>query len=135
MKFLDQNGVLTLWNKIKSNFFPSTGGTITKMILDSGSTISVSILPTSGGTLIGTDPSFRIEEKLTSSAGTHTGGCEMNFPLGAPRLRVYGDAKDVSIGESQITIDDGNDSVTLSCAQDRPNEYAKPIQDLESILV
>ena len=135
MKFLDQNGVLTLWNKIKNNFFPSTGGTITKMISDSGSTISVSILPTSGMSLITGQPSFRIEETISSSAGTQTGGCEMTFPLSMPSLRVYVGEEFANILPDQIIIDNGNDTVALTPTRTHLYEYAKPIQDLESILV
>ena len=135
MKFLDQNGVLTLWNKIKSNFFPSTGGTITKMFNNSGDTISVSILPTSGMSLITGQPSFRIEETISSSAGTQTGGCDMMFPLSIPCLRTYVGEQHVSITPKAIQIYNGNDSVLLTCERNDPNEYAKPIQDLESILV
>ena len=135
MKFLDQNGVLTLWNKIKNNFFPSTGGTITKMVTDSGRTVSVSILPTSGMSLILGEPSFRIEETATSSAGTQTDGCEMTFPLGIPQLRVYYGREDVTIMPQEIQITSGNNYVVLSCSHSSDNEYAKPIQDLESILV
>ena len=135
MKFLDQNGVLTLWNKIKSNFFPSTGGTITKMILNSGHTVSVSILPTSGGTLIGGKPSFRIEQTIPSSAGTVTCGCDMTFLLGTPMLKVYDSSKSVSITPDQIQMVNGDDYMLLTHDHDGSNEYAKPIQDLESILV
>ena len=130
MKFLDQNGVLTLWNKIKSNFFPSTGGTITKMINDSGDTVSVSILPTSGATLTIDEPSFAIETSIGKN-----GGCSMNFPLGMPMWRVYSDTSYVQIFPSSISFSDGHTIQALSLSHNQPNEYARPIQDLESILI
>ena len=135
MKFLDQNGVLTLWNKIKSNFFPSTGGTITKMVYNNGTTVSVSILPTSGSSLNSTDPSFRVEETIPSSAGTQTAGCEMKFSNSNPYLMVYNGAERASIQPTFIQMTNGYDYVVLSCTHDATLEYAKPIQDLESILV
>lgn len=129
MKFLDQNGVLTLWNKIKNNFFPSTGGTITAKVNNSGDTISVSILPTSGATLL-SEPSFAIESSIGKNSG-----CSMAFPLTIPMWRVYNDTSYVQILPSSISFSDGNTIQALSLSHNQPNEYARPIQDLESILI
>lgn len=135
MKFLDQNGVLTLWNKIKSNFFPSTGGTITKMLNDNGDTVSVSILPTSGTPLVVDEASFHIKETFTNSSETVTAGCSLSFPLTLPVLKTYYSSQFVSISPAIIQLSDASTTVSFTPTHNQSNEYARPIQDLESILI
>lgn len=131
MKFLDQNGVLTLWNKIKSNFFSSNGGTITQKIDDSGSTISVSILPTSGATLIVTGSSFNITETINNM----TAEIAARFPLTVPSWVVKYNNDFTMMQPQAIVLTNGSLTEYLTVSHGNVNEYAKPIQDLESILI
>ena len=102
MKFLDQNGVLTLWNKIKDNFLSTSGGTIAYE---------------------------------TSSRTTLNGH---SVSVGPYSLLLYPFHETV-IYEDKIVLSYttriNRNNTVLTYDHSNVNEYAKPIQDLESILV
>ena len=173
MKFLGQNGVLTLWNKIKNKFLPCS--------------LDINVIDDGGDTFFNiTDVNYGDFLKITSltSSTDHT-GVEMIFnrPY-AHDGNIINDGQKLSMCGRGIIIKslrrmEGNDAdidvddncynlIDISCPQtdtayirltsnneyivltpnrisasswmltdshSAENEYAKPIQDLESILV
>ena len=102
MKFLDQNGVLTLWNKIKNKFLSTSGGTIS---------YGTSHATTLNGLFVSVRP-YNL----------------LSYPF--YETVIYEDRIVLSYRTRNNT-----NSTILTYDHSMDNEYAKPIQDLESILV
>ena len=159
MKFLDQNGVLTLWNKIKDNFPAYT-------ILPTGDKC-LSVGPSrwwmvpwfvekqiGGELLCGSNifPSGSAQSAMYSFlitlavnhestfVGTYTqlspGAISLSQGADSANYNYASIKYSASIAASGLRLVNATgDTVQITASQDSTNEYAKPIQDLESILV